>query len=267
MTEPPDKASPALMYDYYLGGDLARQVDREAAERILELVPEIRDAASANRGFLGRAVRYLAGEHEVRQFIDIGAGMPAQRATHEVVEDVTADPKVLYTDVDPLTISRGQEILAQVANTEIIRADIGDPDLLFSHPATARLLDLTQPVALLIVSVIQFAPEPTDPWQLLARYIERLPSGSWLVLSAPTADHQASHKAERIREVYSRSTAPGRPFTRAEFTRFFMGLEIVPPYQGADPEITFVGQWGAEDAELADSDGSRWNYAAVARKP
>lgn len=261
------KPSPARMYDLYLGGTANFPADRAAVERILELVPEIRDAAWANRGFLQRAVRWMT-ERGVRQFVDLGAGLPTQRCTHEVARAVAPDTRVLYTDNDPSVIAHGEQILAGVPGTAVIEADFRRPDELFDHPATQQLIDFTEPAGLLIVAVTQFIPDSDDPWGLVARYVDALASGSYLALSAPTADHMVAPKVERILEVYATSTIPSNiPRSRADIERFFTGLTIVPPYQGTGPGLASAGLWDCEDPEAAESEGSRSFYVAVARKP
>ena len=261
------KPSPARMYDRYLGGTANFRVDRDAVDRILELVPEIRDAAWANRGFLQRAVRWMA-ERDIRQFIDLGAGLPTQRCTHEVARKIRPDARVVYTDIDPSVIAHGREILAGVPGTAVIEADFRRPDGLLGHPATQRLIDFAEPAGLLIVALTQFIPDSDDPWALVARYMDVLAPGSYLALSAPTADRMVARKVDRILDVYATSTIPSNvPRTRAGIDRFFTGLAIVPPYPGADRALTSAGLWGCEDPEAAESDGSRSFYVAVARKP
>ena len=263
----PSRPSPARMYDCYLGGTANFQADRDAVDRIVELVPEIRDAAWANRGFLQRAVRWMA-ERGIRQFIDLGAGLPTQRCTHEVAREVVPDAVVVYTDSDPGVIAHGREILAGVPGTAVIEADFRQPGELLGHPDARRLIDFAAPAGLLIVAVTQFIPDADDPWSLVARYLDALAPGSYLALSAPTADRMAARKIDRILDVYATSTIPlNIPRTRAEIDRFFTGLEIVPPYAGADAALTSAGLWDCEDPEAAESDGSRSFFVAVARKP
>jgi hypothetical protein len=261
------RPSPARMYDRYLGGTANFQADRDAVDRILALVPEIRDAAWANRGFLQRAVRWMA-ERGIRQFVDLGAGLPTQRCTHEVAREIIPDARVLYTDNDPGVIAHGHEILAGVPGTAAIEVDFRQPGELLGHPETARLIDFAEPAGLLIAAVTQFIPDADDPWSLVARYADALAPGSYLALSAPTADRMVARKVNRILDVYATSTIPlNAPRTKAEIGRFFTGLEIVPPYEGADPALTSAGLWDCEDPETAESDGSRSFYVAVARKP
>lgn len=266
-TEDGDSPTPAGMYDYYLGGNSHSAADRAAAERVLEKVPETRDGAWANRGFLGRAVRWMAAEHGIRQFIDLGAGMPSQRPTHEAARKVAPDSRVVYTDSDPRVIARGREILAGIPGTAVIQADLRDPDALLSNPLTRELIDFDEPAGLLIVAVTQFVPDEDDPWNLVGRHVAALAPGSFLALSAVTGDKLDERKIDRAVEVYAGSVMPARTRTRAEIARFFTGLEIVPPFPGAAPDVTYVGLWGCEDPDVADTDGSRWFYAAVGRKP
>jgi hypothetical protein len=263
----PERPFVAGMYDYYLGGTANSPADRAAVERIKEVLPEIVDAAWANRGFLQRAVKRMAADWGIRQFIDIGAGLPTQRNTHEVVADFVPDGRVLYIDNDPRVIARGAEILAGLDNTAVILADVREPDEILKHPETRRLIDFAEPVGLLLVAVTQFVPDAEDPWSIVARYVEAAAPGSYLALAAPTGDHQAGRIVDAVRAVYAKTPSPAVARSKAEISRFFDSLEIMPPYQGADPVVTFVGEWGAEDPEAADDDGSRWFYAAVGRKP
>ena len=263
----PSKPSPARMYDRYLGGTANFQADRDAVDRILELVPEIRDAAWANRGFLQRAVSWMA-ERGIRQFIDLGAGLPTQRCTHEVAQAIAPDARVVYTDIDPGVIAHGRQILAGVPGTAVIEADFRRPEDLLDHPETQRLIDFTQPTGLLIVALTQFIPDSEDPWRLVARYVDALAPASYLALSAPTADHMTARKVDRVLDVYATSSMPSNtPRTRAEVERFFVGLTVVPPYPGADPELTSAGLWDCEDPDVAESDGARAFYVAVGYKP
>ncbi len=150
----------------------------------------------------------------------------------------------------------------------MIEADFRQPGELLGHPEVTRLIDFAEPVGLLIVAVTQFIPDADDPWGLVASYLDALAPGSYLALSAPTADRMVTRKVDRILDVYATSTVPtNTPRTYAEVARFFAGLEIVPPYEGADPALTSAGLWDCVDPEAAESDGSRSFYVAVARKP
>ena len=262
------KPNPAGIYDYWLGGTANSPADRAAAERIMRAIPEIRQVAWANRGFLIRAVTWLAEECGIRQFIDIGAGRPTQRSTHEVARSVISDSRVVYTDSDPQVVARGHEILAGVPGVGVIQADLRQPRTLLDHPDTRCLIDFAQPVGLLMIAVTQFVSDADNPWRSVRQYVEALAPGSYLALSAPTGDHKVSWRVDQTVDVFATSTiAVNVPRTRSEIERFFDGMEIVPPYDGAGQVVAHVGLWGAEDPELADDDASRWFYAAVARKP
>lgn len=261
------KPSPARMYDRYLGGTANFRADREAVSRILELVPEIKDAAWANRGFLQRAVRWMA-QHGIRQFIDLGAGMPTQRCTHEVAREIAPDARVLYSDNDPSVIAHGRQILADVPGVAIVEADFRHPEQLLGHPLAAQLIDVQEPAGLLVLAVTQFISDAEDPWQLVAEYMGRVAPGSYLALSAPTGDHMVTWKLDRIVGVYATSAIPVvTARTKSAIARFFDGLDIVQPYQGARPGLVSTGLWNCEDPETAESEGSHSFYAAIARKP
>ncbi|MEU8342048.1 SAM-dependent methyltransferase [Spirillospora sp. NPDC048832] len=259
--------SPARMYDYILGGSANFTVDREAVEKVRAHMPDLEDAAWANRGFLQRSVRWLA-QQGVRQFIDIGAGLPTGNNTHDAVQKVAPDARVLYVDNDPLVEIHAKSLLEGVPGTAFITADFRDPEGLLAHEETNALIDLAEPVALLLVTVTHFVPDEDDPWGVVRRYVDRLAPGSYVALSSISSDRQVSEELDQVTAVYARSSSGGAyPRPRAEIERFFAGLEIVPPYEGAPAEVCHLGVWGAEDPDEADSDGSRLGYCAVARKP
>ncbi|GGT71002.1 SAM-dependent methyltransferase [Actinomadura citrea] len=257
--------TPARMYDYYLGGTDNFEVDRAAAEKVLVNMPEAGDTAWANRGFLQRSVRWLA-LRGIRQFIDIGAGLPTMNNTHDAAQAVASDARVLYADNDPMVRAHAEKLLAGSTGTAFITADFRDPDGLLGHEVTGKMVDLTRPVALLVVALVHFIPDEDDPWGIVREYMDRLAPGSYLVLSAGTGDRQADRAVGTLREVYAKSTASVHPRSRTEIERFFTGMEIVPPWEGAAAKVCYIGEWGAEDPEAADSDGSRWAYCAVARR-
>ncbi|GAA1790817.1 SAM-dependent methyltransferase [Actinomadura chokoriensis] len=259
--------SPARMYDHILGGSANYAVDREAVRKVRAHMPGLEEAAWANRGFLQRSVRWLA-EQGIRQFIDIGAGLPTGDNTHDVARSVAPDARILYADNDPLVAIHANALLAGVPGTAFITADFRDPDGLLGHEQTRAMIDFARPVALLLVTVTHFVADEDDPWGLIRRYMDRLAPGSHLALSAISDDRQGGEELDKVTAVYARSSSGGAyPRPRAEIERFFDGLEIVPPYKGAPAEVCHLGEWGVEDPGAADSDGSRLGYAAVARKP
>ena len=259
------KPTSAGMYDYALGGTANTAVERRAVDAARKVLPELNDGIWANRGFVQRAVTRMATDWGVRQFLDLGAGLPTQRNTHDVLADVVPDGHVVYVDNDPAVVERGRAILAGLANTAVVEADICEPDTVLGHPDTRRLIDFGQPVGIIGAAVLHFISEERDPWGAIRQYVEAVPSGSYMALCALTSDHQAEGIIGRMRQAMMSVRFHLRG--KAEIERFFDGLEIVPPYDGAPPSVTHAGLWGAEDPETANDDGSRWFYAAVARKP
>jgi hypothetical protein len=259
--------SPARMYDYMLGGQHNFPVDREATERFRAQMPDLRDAAWANRGFHGRAAIWMA-EHGIRQFIDIGSGLPTQNNTHQVVQQVAPDARVVYVDIDPMVKVLARELLSGGgATVAVLQADLRDPDSVLGHPDLRALIDFRQPAGLLMTAVMQFVADDRDPWGLVARYVDAVAPGSYLGLSHITGDRLPPQAVRRGTEVYGKAAQSAHPRSRADVARFFDGLELVPPWSGAEPALAFPGTWGAEDPEAADSDGSRAFYCGVARRP
>jgi len=262
----PERPFVAGMYDYYLGGTANSAVDRAAVERIRAVLPEIGESAWANRGFLQRVVKKMAGEWGIRQFIDIGAGLPTQRHTHEVVAENTPDGRVVYVDSDPRVVSRGEQLLVDTPNATVVLADLREPASILEHPEVQKMIDFNRPVGLLFVAVVQFLLDDDEAYGLIDQYVAAVPAGSYLALTGVTSDNQSQRIIDTIRSVYATTPTPAKPRTKAQVARFFAGLEIMEAYPGAPNDVVHVGQWGAEDPEAADDDGSRWFYAAVGRK-
>jgi hypothetical protein len=261
----PTRPSPARLYDYYLGGTTNFAVDRAAAEHLKVAAPDLIDAVWANRGFHGRAAVWLA-DRGIRQFIDIGSGLPTQNNTHEAVHKLAPEARVVYVDYDPMVAAHADGLLADDGTTTLITADLRNPDALLAHPALVGLINLAQPVGVLLTSVIHFVPDEMDPWGLVARYMAAVAPGSYLVLSHATYDNMPPRAVQAGLDTYAKSTDPVYLRPKAAVERFFEGLELVAPYTGADPAVTYVGVWGAEDPVAADSDGSRGYYCGVARR-
>jgi S-adenosyl methyltransferase len=249
-----------------LRGDNHFETDVLAAERILSAVPEIRDCAWSNRGFHQRAAKWIA-ERGVRQFIDIGSGLPTVGNTHEVVQKVIPGARVVYVDNDPMVAEQGGELLAEDRSTRVICADLREPDTILGHPEVRELIDFSEPTGLLLTAVLMFVPDSSDPWGKVSRYVGAVAPGSYLALSHLTDDYKPPVTAERFRAVFDNATEHLYFRSQARIAAFFDGLDMVPPYDGAQPAICYTGVWGAEDPVLADSDGARWLYCGVARKP
>jgi hypothetical protein len=260
------KPSPARIYDCMLGGTHHFQTDKEATERILRAVPEIKDTAWANRGFHQRAASWIARQG-IRQFIDIGSGLPTIGNTHEVVQKIHPDARVVYVDNDPLVQLHSEAIIDSGGQVSVICADLREPDSIVDHPAVRELINPAEPTGLLMTAVLMFVADSFDPWALVSRYVNSVGQDSYLAISHLTDDDKPPAAVEGFRRVFDHATERMHFRSRAEVTRFFDGLELVQPYAGARPELTYSGLWGAVDPVLADSDGSRWLYCAVARIP
>jgi hypothetical protein len=263
----PDTPSPARLYDFYLGGTANYPADRAAAEKIRARMPELADAAWANRGFHQRAALWMARDMGIRQFLDIGSGLPTQNNTHQAVRKAAPDARVLYVDHDPLVRVHADALLTGEGNTQVITADLRDPESVLKTPEARDLLDFSQPVGLLMTAVLHFVSDGSDPYGLVARYVAELSRGSYVALTHITADQKPPAAVSAILDIYANATEQIYMRTRDEVERFFEGLELIPPYEGGKPAVTYVGEWGAEDPALADSDGSRWCYGAVGRRP
>ena len=263
----PARPAPARVYDYLLGGGHNFESDRTAANRIMALVPEIRDCAWSNRGFHQRAARWLA-EHGIRQFIDIGSGLPTVGNTHEVVQHVDPACRVVYVDNDPMVETHARELLTDSARVRVVRGDLRDPESVLDHPDTHELIDFSQPAGLLMTAVVHFVSDGSDPWRLVRRCVSALAPGSYLALSHLTDDHKPSRAVGAFCRAFEHATEQLHFRSVGDIARFFDGLELMPPSALEQAgRICYAGDWGAEDPVLADSDGSRWLVCGVGRVP
>ena len=261
----PARPSTARIYDYLLGGEHNFAADRAAGQMLKSRAPELMDSAWANRGFHQRAAKWIALQG-VRQFIDIGSGLPTVGNTHEVVRRVAPNARVVYVDNDPMVLAYGKALLGDDRNATVILADIRDPEAVLSNTELRGLIDFTEPVGLLITAVLHFVSDENEPAKLISRYMAALAEGSYLALSHLTADQKPVLAVQTLVEVGLRAAGGGYLRSKTEVRELFEGLEIVSPYAGADPDLTWVGLWDCEDPALADSEGSRWLYCGVAKK-
>ncbi len=250
-------AHPARMYDYYLGGKDNYPADRRAAEQVLAAVPSAPAMARANRAFLHRAVRFLAAEAGIRQFVDIGTGLPTSPNVHQIAQAVTPNARVVYVDNDPIVHVHANALLAGEATSSIL-ADLRQPDAILDHPTLRRRIDLTQPVALLLVAILHFLCDDEDPAGIVARLRDRLADGSYLVLSHATADFNPQAAAAAAR-AYDQAAAPMVLRSHAEIERLFDGFELV------DPGLVQVSRWRPDDQRAA-AKGEVWAYGGVGRR-
>jgi trans-aconitate methyltransferase len=262
-----DRPAPARIYDYLLGGRNNFQADRDAAGRITALVPELRDCAWANRGFHQRAAKWIA-QRGIRQFIDIGSGLPTVGNTHEVVHQVDPQCRVVYADNDPMVREHATAMLEGHEDTvRVIQGDLRDPDSVLANPDLRALIDFSQPAGLLMTAVVHFVADESDPWQLLARYLGGLAPGSYLALSHLTDDQKPPRAVTEFRRVFDHATEQMHFRSKLNVERLFTGLDLVSPrHPRGGGRLEYAGDWGAEDLNLSDSDGSRWLYCGVARR-
>jgi hypothetical protein len=225
----------ARMYDYLLGGKDNFAADRQAAEKVLSIVPEARLAARANRAFLGRAVRFLA-EAGIRQFIDLGTGVPTQANVHEIAHRVDPGARVVYVDNDPVVVVHAQALLHAVETATVIDADVRDPKKIIEHPELQSLIDFDEPVAVLMVAILHLVTDDEDPYGIVTAFHDVMAPGSYLALSHVTADPRPQAGGP-VMEVYRAATAPMVPRTRGQVRRFFDGFELV------DPGVVYAPEW------------------------
>jgi SAM-dependent methyltransferase len=258
-----DLPHPARVYDFLLGGKDNFAADRAVAEASIKANPEVRASAVENRGFLARAIRYLAEEAGIRQFLDIGAGLPTSPNVHEVAQAIAPESRVIYVDHDPIVLTHGRALLTSKpeGKTAYLDADLRDLDAILSSQAVREILDLSQPVGLLLLAVMHFIPDSDEPYVLARRLVDWLPPGSYLVLSHLTPDFDPQTWAT-IPAVLAKGGVLMHVRSRTEVEPFFDGLELI------EPGIQVVSRWrpDAGPADLPD-DAAVSVYGGVARKP
>jgi S-adenosyl methyltransferase len=250
----------ARMYDYFLGGKDNFQADRTAAEEIMRLVPQIRRGALANRAFLRVAVRYLAAEAGIDQFLDVGVGLPTQGAAHEVLREVRPEARVAYVDYDPVVVSHARVLLAERDRSIAVRGDLRDPAALLADPEIRGHLDLGRPVAVILLAILHFISDDDDPARIIATVRDAIAPGSYLVVSHTVPGRVLDRDAaDRALKIYDHATEGIQPRTPAEIARLLEGFELLKP------EV-MAGQARLSDANGAVSDNSI-SWRTLARKP
>jgi hypothetical protein len=253
----------ARMYDYFLGGKNHFAADREAAANVLRNSPYARTIARENRAFLGRAVRYLAAEAGIRQFLDIGTGLPTTNNVHEVAQAVAPTSRVVYVDNDPMVLAHARALLtsASEGRTGYIHADLRDPAAILSDPVTRDVLDFSQPIALMLVAILHFIPDEDKPAEIIAALLDALSPGSFFIASHATAEHNLDGAAGGMR-AYRQARIPMQLRDSDEFARLaFSGLELVPP------GVVLVSEWRPEGSGPRPKPSEVNCYGGVARKP
>jgi S-adenosyl methyltransferase len=252
-------AHPARRYNYWLGGKDNFAADRASGDAVAAAFPNIRLAALENRRFLRRVVAFLSGQAGIRQFLDIGTGLPSADNTHEVAQRLAPESRVVYVDNDPLVMVHARALLTNASDagvTDYIEADVRQPDNILQE--AARTLDFNQPVALMLVAVLHFIAEDEDPYSIVARLVDTLAPGSYLVMSHATGEYLDA----KTLAGFAAGPAAISFRTREQFARFFDGLELLPP------GIASAAEWRAEDEpQPRPTAADTATYCAVARVP
>jgi hypothetical protein len=255
--------SMARTYDYMLGGGHNFAVDREVGAQISKAMPGLGHAARVNRAFLGRAVRYMT-DNGIRQFLDIGSGIPTVSNVHEVAQDAYPECRVVYVDRDPVAVAHSELMLADNDLAAVVHADMRDPEGIMGSPQVKRLLNFDEPIGLLMLLMLHWIPDEDDPPGLMARYRNALPGGSLFAMTHVTGDHQGENLTEAT-DVIKRSKSPDQVNLRTheQVTALFDGFELV------EPGLVGCGEWRPRGpGDIADEpDMNMLVYAGVGRKP
>jgi SAM-dependent methyltransferase len=251
----------ARVYDYWLGGKDHFPADRALGDAIAGALPTIRTQVRAQRAFLGRAVRYLTRDAGIRQYLDIGTGIPSAGNVHDVAQEVAPESRVLYVDNDPIVLAHARALMAGTAEGPVafIQADLREPEAILSDPAVAGTLDLAQPVGLVLIGVMHHLRDDDDPRRIVATLVDALAPGSYLVLSQSTPDFDPD-AMRALAAASEQGGIPNVPRSLADTEPFFAGLELVEP--GLVPMATWRPDPGAEQDPR-----SVYAYGGVARKP
>jgi len=251
----------ARIYDYWLGGKDHFEADRVAAEQVLALMPGQRRSARENRRFLRRAVRFLAAEAGIDQFLDIGVGLPTQGAVHEVAHEINPDARVAYVDYDPVVVAHGNALLAAPDRSIVVQEDIRRPRELLANPVIRAHLDFSRPVALILLAVLHFVPDEDDPAAITACLRDGLAPGSYLVLTHICEELLPDKAAaRRAMKVYEQASERIQPRGTAQIRGFFGDFELAEP--GLLPKHAWRPVTG-----VAVSDPADISLGGVARKP
>jgi SAM-dependent methyltransferase len=249
----------ARVYDYWLGGKDNFAADRMAGEQAIQAYPDIVFSVRANRAFLARTVRYLAKEAGIRQFLDIGTGIPTANNTHEVAESVAPGSIVVYVDNDPVVLTHARALLVsgERGRTSYVDADLRDAGRILAEAALT--LDFSQPIAIMLMAILQHIDDAEDPYAIVSTLLDAVPSGSYLVISHPAADIETEAMAQMAQRLNKLMAEKVTFRTQAEAARFFEGLELV------EPGMVRVQQWRPDTEIEAKSPAALWG--GVGRKP
>jgi len=254
----PDIPSSARIYDYLLGGKDNYPVDRAAAEKLIEILPSVRMAARINRAFVARAVRYMVKAAGITQFIDVGSGLPTVGNVHELARAKAPAARVVYVDHDPVVLAHVRDVLVGDDGVTIVNQDMRDPAGILGDPETARLIDFSRPVGILVVSMLHFVADEDDPAGIIKQLLAPFPAGSHVALTHSTSDSTPRHG--EVTELYRRATTDIFVRTRAEVLALVNGLDLV------DPGVVWTPLWRPDpDEPVPQNPSSCYYYALMAR--
>jgi hypothetical protein len=255
------KANIARVYDYWLGGSHNFRADQDVARAMIAVDPNIRAMMRANRAFLGRAVRYLVREAGIRQFLDIGSGIPTEQNVHEVAQAAASGSRVVYVDNDEIAVAHSRLMLEDNPDATVIQADLREPAKILADPETQLLIDFAQPVALLLLAVLHFVPDEADPAQIMATLRDAVCPGSYLVICHACRDVRPD-TADNATTVYtSRVAAQLRVRTRDEIAALFDGFTLV------EPGLVWIPEWRPDSpADVPENPEQFWALVGVARR-
>jgi hypothetical protein len=254
----------ARIYDFLLGGKDNFAADRSAAQQLMDAIPDIAAIVRDNRAFIGRAVRYLAAEAGIRQFLDLGAGLPTQVSVHELAQQIAADTRMVYVDNDPVVCLHGQALLGSGDTVTVVLGDLRQPAEILQHPDLLRVLDLSEPVGVLCAAALHFVSDEEKPHQIVADYRDRLAPGSYLAIThgtlGATKEEDPEGDVDSATNVYQRSSAQLHVRSLPEIERFFDGFELV------DPGVVWMTEW-RPDPGVQPAGRPRSLRGGVGRKP
>ncbi|MEV5891188.1 SAM-dependent methyltransferase [Nonomuraea fuscirosea] len=260
------KPNVSRVYDYMLGGKDNYEADRLMAQKALEIAPDARESGRANREFLGRVVRYLAAEAGIRQFLDLGSGLPTQGNVHEIAQSAAADTRVVYVDHDPTVLVHARALLSVNDTTTVVEADVREADRILDHPKIRRVIDFEQPVGLLMFAILHHLADDDDPAGITRAMMARLAPGSHLAVSCfhnPGAAHpEVSKQAYAAEKIFNETLGTGRWRTTEEILTYFDGLDLV------EPGLVPLPEWHPDTDDRAEPGITYHTFVgAVGRKP
>ena len=259
---PLDRPSAARMYDYALGGYHNFEIDRRAGDQVATIFPDLPLALRANRAFMRRAVTFLV-EQGIDQFLDLGSGIPTVGNVHEVAQAHNPAARVVYVDSDPIAVRHSELILQDNPNATVLQADVRDPEFILDHPEARRLLDLSRPLAVMIVALFHFVPDDAEAYHVVSAVRDAVASGSYLAISHASTEGISRDLVQQMERAYGASAIPFKFRSRAQLLPFFTGFDLI------EPGLVYMPLWRPDDPDdlLLDHPERTTGLAGVGRKP